>query len=145
MAALSETHRGGFLAAVIDGRVVCLPKIQAKMVAQVEIDGNLDAREAQRLLRGLLGPFAGRRRRHNSAAGGRRRPVSSGDGRWRVLTLECDGLPSLFNTANAKSTNLARVLKSGSKQPHCSENRSWKAYKFPLPIPRVPSFVTTLR
>ena len=29
------------------------------MVAQVEIGGNLDAREAQRLVRGLLGPFAG--------------------------------------------------------------------------------------
>ena len=59
MAALSEAHRGEFLAIVIDGRVVCLRKIQAKTAAQIEIDGNFDAHQAQRLLQGLLGPFAG--------------------------------------------------------------------------------------
>ena len=59
MAALGEAHRGALLAVLIDGRAVCLTKIQAKMPAQVEIDGNFDARQAQRLLRGLLGPFAG--------------------------------------------------------------------------------------
>ncbi len=59
MAALGQSHRGALLAVLIDGRVVCLSKIQAKMTAQIEIDGNFDARQAQRLLRGLLGPPAG--------------------------------------------------------------------------------------
>ena len=47
MAALSEAHRDEFLAVVIDGRVVCLRKIEAKMAAQIEIDGNFDAHQAQ--------------------------------------------------------------------------------------------------
>ncbi len=59
MAALSEAHRGEILAVLIDGRVVCLPKIKVKMAAEVEIDGKFDSRGAQRLLDGLLGPFAG--------------------------------------------------------------------------------------
>jgi uncharacterized protein (TIGR03067 family) len=59
MAVLSEAHRGEFLAVLIDGRMVCLPKIEAKMPAQIEIDGNFDARQAQRLVQRLLGPFAG--------------------------------------------------------------------------------------
>jgi uncharacterized protein (TIGR03067 family) len=59
LAALGEAHRGEFLAVLIDGRVACLARIQSKMAAQLEIDGNFDARQAQRLLRGLLGPFAG--------------------------------------------------------------------------------------
>ena len=53
MAALGQSHRGALLAVLVDGRVVCLPKIQASMAAQVEIDGNFDARQADRLLRGL--------------------------------------------------------------------------------------------
>jgi biopolymer transport protein ExbD len=59
IAALSEAHRGDYLAVVIDGRVVSLRKIEAKMAAQIEIDGNFDAHRAERLLHGLLGPFAG--------------------------------------------------------------------------------------
>ena len=59
MAALSESHRGALLAVIIDGRVVCLREIQAKAAAQVEINGNFDAHQAQRVLQGLLGPFAG--------------------------------------------------------------------------------------
>ncbi len=59
MAALGQSHRGGFLAVLIDGRVVCLPKIQAKMAAQIEIDGAFDAHQADRLLRRLLAPPAG--------------------------------------------------------------------------------------
>ena len=42
------------LAVLIDGRVVCLPKIQEKMGPQIEIDGAFDARQADRLLRRLL-------------------------------------------------------------------------------------------
>jgi uncharacterized protein (TIGR03067 family) len=59
MAALGADHRGALLAVLIDGRVVCLSKIQAKTAAQVEIDGSFDAHQADRLLRGLLGPPAG--------------------------------------------------------------------------------------
>ncbi len=59
MAALSQSHRGSFLAVLIDGRVVCLHKIQEKMGAEIQIDGAFDARQADRLLRRLLAPPAG--------------------------------------------------------------------------------------
>ena len=59
MAALGEAHRGGFLAVLIDDRVVCLLRIKAKMGPEIEIDGNFGTRQAERIVRGLLGPLAG--------------------------------------------------------------------------------------
>ena len=111
MATLSKSHRGGLLAVLIDGRVVCLPKIQAKMAAQVEIDGNFDARQAERLSTGYWDRRPGTAKIRILAGGGRR-PASSGDGRRLLLTLECGDLSPLF--VNFESIKAA--IESGNKK-----------------------------
>ena len=92
-------------------------KIQAKTAAQVEIDGNFDAHQAERLLRGLLGPLGRGRRRYRFFAGERRGAASSADGRWLLLTaLECGNGNATVSGASLGFIQIA-IFRSSRGQP----------------------------
>ena len=55
MARLTREHRGGALAILVDGKVVCAPEIRAEFSQRAEITGVRTFDEARRIVQGIRG------------------------------------------------------------------------------------------